>query len=150
MLSKIIDYHEKSFFRTHNLEVTGSSPVWSTLKIKHLQRFCRCFFFCLRTPCEHRVQSQTPHEHKEILRTHLWCSQDVLLSNICNTRKLLLNNDPMPSTCVTLAYQNTHFLHGSKVTLNGTVYYCQNHRHFLCRYEGIIFYEICHFLLPVS
>ena len=30
---------------THNLEVPGSSPGWSTLKIKHLQSFCRCFFF---------------------------------------------------------------------------------------------------------
>ena len=32
--------------QTHNLEVPGSSPGWSTLKIKHLQGFCRCFFFC--------------------------------------------------------------------------------------------------------
>ena len=30
---------------SHNLEVPGSSPGWSTLKIKHLQSFCRCFFF---------------------------------------------------------------------------------------------------------
>lgn len=32
-------------FQTHNLEVPGSSPGRSTLKIKHLQSFCRCFFF---------------------------------------------------------------------------------------------------------
>ena len=31
--------------QTHNLEVPGLSPGWSTLKIKHLQSFCRCFFF---------------------------------------------------------------------------------------------------------
>ena len=29
----------------HNLEVPGSSPGWSTKKIKQLQSFCRCFFF---------------------------------------------------------------------------------------------------------
>ena len=31
--------------QTHNLEVPGSSPGWSTLRIRHLQSFCRCFFF---------------------------------------------------------------------------------------------------------
>ena len=31
----------------HNLEVPGSSPGWSTLEIKHLQRFCKCFFYVL-------------------------------------------------------------------------------------------------------
>ena len=31
--------------QTHNLEVPGLSPGWSTLKIKQLQSFCRCFFF---------------------------------------------------------------------------------------------------------
>ena len=29
--------------KTHNLEVVGSSPTWSTLKIKHLQRFVGAF-----------------------------------------------------------------------------------------------------------
>ena len=65
----------------HNLEVVGSSPTWSTLKIKHLQRFCGCFFFCSRTPCEHRPQSQTSNEHREIPRTRFWCSQNTLSSS---------------------------------------------------------------------
>ena len=41
------DYFCRLFYelQTHNLEVPGSSPGWSTLRIKHLQRFCRCFFF---------------------------------------------------------------------------------------------------------
>ena len=30
------------------------------------------------------------------------------------------------------------------------MYYRQNYRHFLCRYKGIIFYEIYHFLLSIS
>ena len=60
----------------HNLEIPGSSPGWSTLKIKHLRRFRRCFFFDLRTPCEHRKYFQTSHEHREILRTRFWCSQN--------------------------------------------------------------------------
>ena len=76
MLLQIINYHEISFFRTHNLEVVGSSPTWSTLKIKHLRATRKCFFFCLRTPCEHRAQSQTSHEHREIPRTRFWCSQN--------------------------------------------------------------------------
>ena len=70
--------------KTHNLEVPGSSPGWSTLKIKHLQRFCRCFFFCLRTPCEHRIYLRTSHEHKETMRTRFWCSQ--------NTQSLFFEN----------------------------------------------------------
>ena len=36
---------ERPLFESHNLEVPGSSPGWSTLRIKHLQIFCRCFFF---------------------------------------------------------------------------------------------------------
>jgi len=30
--------------KTHNLEVVGSSPTWSTLKIKHLRVSRKCFF----------------------------------------------------------------------------------------------------------
>jgi len=41
---------------------------------------------------------------KPHLGVRKWCSQGVLLGNIS---KLL--NDPMPSTCVALAYQNAHF-----------------------------------------
>ena len=55
--------HKKSIFAAHNLEVPGSSPGWSTLKIKHLRRFRRCFFFDLRTPCEHQKYFQTSHKH---------------------------------------------------------------------------------------
>jgi hypothetical protein len=112
------------------------------LKHKELHRKCNSFFFCLRTPCEHRSQSQTSHEHREIPRARFWCSQNtqssssgnyyrpsisffqfhlsfwgakphfgvrkwcsqgVLPGYICNTSKLLLNNDPMSSTCVALA-----------------------------------------------
>ena len=36
---------EISFFPTHNLEVPGSSPGWSTLKIKQLLNFVTAFFF---------------------------------------------------------------------------------------------------------
>ena len=38
--------------KTHNLEVTGSSPVWSTLKYKQLRGIATAFFFYLRTKCE--------------------------------------------------------------------------------------------------
>ena len=69
--------------KTHNLEVIGSSPIWSTLKFKHLRVNRKCFFFCLRTPCEHRVQSQTSDKRLEILRTRFWCSQDILLFHFC-------------------------------------------------------------------
>ena len=31
--------------RTHNLEVPGSSPGWSTLRIKHLREIASAFFF---------------------------------------------------------------------------------------------------------
>ena len=64
-----ISAHRGYKVETHNLEVTGSSPVWSTLKIKHLQRFCRCFFFC-RWPSsdlfEAKVTSRYPLKHWEI------------------------------------------------------------------------------------
>ena len=46
-LLQIIDYHKKSFFRTHNLEVPGSSPGWSTLKISNLEEIqVADFSFC--------------------------------------------------------------------------------------------------------
>ena len=31
--------------QTHNLEVPGSSPGWSTLEIKHLREIASAFFF---------------------------------------------------------------------------------------------------------
>ena len=37
--------HEISIFPTHNLEVPGSSPGWSTKKIKQLQNLVTAFFF---------------------------------------------------------------------------------------------------------
>ena len=55
----ILQNHKISFWWTHNLEVLGSSPSWSTLKIKHLQRFCRCFFFSWWTWGEHRTLDVT-------------------------------------------------------------------------------------------
>ena len=63
---------------THNLEVPGSSPGWSTLKIKHLRFFCKCFFFNLRTPCEHRILGQTLYIDYFSLRTRFWCSQSII------------------------------------------------------------------------
>lgn len=45
----LLDLLRQRMFRhrlkAHNLEVPGSSPGWSTLEIKYLQSFCRCFFF---------------------------------------------------------------------------------------------------------
>ena len=46
--------------QTHNLEVRGSSPSWSTLKIKHLQSFCRCFFLFLGKQWENTLLLKTP------------------------------------------------------------------------------------------
>ena len=43
LLSKNIRTHDLP--PTHNLEVPGSSPGWSTLIIKHLQRFVGAFSF---------------------------------------------------------------------------------------------------------
>ena len=45
MKSTDIKNHKTSISQTHNLEVTGSSPVWSTLKIKQLRNFVTAFFF---------------------------------------------------------------------------------------------------------
>ena len=44
----ILKIHKISFCLTHNLEVLGSSPSWSTLIIKHLRVSRKCFFFCRR------------------------------------------------------------------------------------------------------
>ena len=38
-VTDILDIH------THNLEVPGSSPGWSTFKIKHLREIASAFFF---------------------------------------------------------------------------------------------------------
>ena len=40
-----IKNHKISFSQTHNLEVPGSSPGWSTLKTKQLSQKLNCFFF---------------------------------------------------------------------------------------------------------
>ena len=40
-----IKNHKISFSQTHNLEVLGSSPSWSTLKIRHLRAIASAFFF---------------------------------------------------------------------------------------------------------
>ena len=45
MKTKIVGYCRISFYRSHNLEVPGSSPGWSTLKIKHLREIASAFFF---------------------------------------------------------------------------------------------------------
>ena len=44
-----------SIFPTHNLEVPGSSPGWSTLKIKQLRKFVAAFFLCLRKQCVNKL-----------------------------------------------------------------------------------------------
>ena len=41
-------FHAKTVNMTHNLEVLGSSPSWSTLKIRHLRVSRKCFFFYWR------------------------------------------------------------------------------------------------------
>ena len=45
MKSTDIKNHKTSISQTHNLEVIGSSPIWSTLKIKQLSQKLNCFFF---------------------------------------------------------------------------------------------------------
>ena len=40
-----VKFREIIFCQTHNLEVIGSSPIWSTLKIKQLSQKLNCFFF---------------------------------------------------------------------------------------------------------
>ena len=47
--------HGISIFPTHNLEVPGSSPGWSTLKIKQLRNFVAAFFLCLRKQCVNKL-----------------------------------------------------------------------------------------------
>ena len=43
----ILKFHKILFCLTHNLEVTGSSPVWSTLKISNLEEI-QVADFCFR------------------------------------------------------------------------------------------------------
>ena len=57
MKSTDIKNHKTSISQTHNLEVLGSSPSWSTLKIKELHQKCNSFFFILRTICEQNYPS---------------------------------------------------------------------------------------------
>ena len=47
MKSTDIKNHKTSISQTHNLEVLGSSPSWSTLKIKQLSHKLSCFFHAL-------------------------------------------------------------------------------------------------------
>ena len=44
MKSTDIKNHKTSISQTHNLEVLGSSPSWSTHKIKHLRAIAGAFF----------------------------------------------------------------------------------------------------------
>lgn len=39
------NYYRKSFYRSHNLEVPGSSPGWSTLKSSTYKNFVGAFSF---------------------------------------------------------------------------------------------------------
>ena len=41
--------HEITHKQTHNLEVPGSSPGWSTTNIKELQNYLQLFFFYTNT-----------------------------------------------------------------------------------------------------
>ena len=43
-----MNYCRISFYRSHNLEVPGSSPGWSTLEIKHLREIAGAFSFIRR------------------------------------------------------------------------------------------------------
>ena len=49
MKSTDIKNHKTSSSQTHNLEVIGSSPIWSTLEIKQLSQKLNCFFLLLVT-----------------------------------------------------------------------------------------------------
>ena len=49
MKSTDIKNHKTSSSQTHNLEVLGSSPIWSTLIIKQLSQKLNCFFLLLVT-----------------------------------------------------------------------------------------------------
>ena len=42
-----MNYRRISFYRSHNLEVIGSSSIWSTTYKKHLQFFASAFCFVL-------------------------------------------------------------------------------------------------------
>ena len=44
MKSTDIKNHKTSISQTHNLEVIGSSPIWSTLKMKRLRTFVTASF----------------------------------------------------------------------------------------------------------
>ena len=50
MKSTDIKNYKISISQTHNLEVLGSSPSWSTKRIKHLQRPVRAWFSFYRPP----------------------------------------------------------------------------------------------------
>ena len=103
MKSTDIKNHKTSISQTHNLEVPGSSPGWSTLKIKHLQRFIGAFSFI----CEQFANKIAFREHQynlsAIIDSLILFANPIvfvrkpffgiLFSNISNTRKLLLNND---------------------------------------------------------
>ena len=49
MKSTDIKNHKTSSSQTHNLEVLGSSPSWSTLKIKRVCHNRHILFFCFYT-----------------------------------------------------------------------------------------------------
>ena len=45
MKTKIVGYRRISSYRSHNLEVPGSSPGWSTLKSSTYKNFVGAFSF---------------------------------------------------------------------------------------------------------
>ena len=62
MKSTDIKNHKTSISQTHNLEVLGSSPSWSTLKIKHLRAIVSAFF-SLRKQCVNKLIEFTQFYH---------------------------------------------------------------------------------------
>ena len=105
MLLQIINYHEISFFRTHNLEVPGSSPGWSTLKIKELHQNVAPFsLFCEQFAnkiafCEHQYNLSAIIDSLILFANPIIFVRKpffgILFSNINNTSKTFLSDVKM-------------------------------------------------------
>ncbi len=54
-----MDYRRMSLCRSHNLEVLGSSPSWSTKKIKELAFAANSFFYLPPQPTQKHSDSKT-------------------------------------------------------------------------------------------
>ena len=48
-------FHKITMEKTHNLEVPGSSPGWSTTENQALTSFSQVLFSCLRKQCVNKL-----------------------------------------------------------------------------------------------